>query len=153
VVKILADRMPYPPATSSGRRVPVPAVEGKRGISRAPAASEQTQCLEGGRVDMKSIHHIRRLVGVLTGLAAALAAAVAGAPAAFAATGTLAPPDPVLHEPVAPPVLSHTHAAVTGGMAVWQIALIAVGAAVLGAVVAVLVERALAARRHRPATT
>jgi hypothetical protein len=37
-------------------------------------------------------------------------------------------------------------------MAGWQIALIAVGAAILGAVVAVLVERALATRRHRPAT-
>jgi hypothetical protein len=101
---------------------------------------------------MKGIHHIRRLVGVLTGFAAALGAAVTGAPAAFAATGTHIPPGPVQHEPVAPPVLSHTHAAVTGGMAVWQIALIAAGAAVLGAVVAVLVERALAARRHRPAT-
>ena len=101
---------------------------------------------------MKGIHYIRRLVGVLTGFAAALAAAVAGAPAAFAATGTRIPPGPVQHEPVAPPALSHTHAAVTGGMAVWQIALIAAGAAVLGAVVAVLVERALTARRHRPAT-
>jgi membrane protein YqaA with SNARE-associated domain len=37
-------------------------------------------------------------------------------------------------------------------MAGWQIALIAVGAAILGAVVAVLLDRALAARRHRPAT-
>ena len=100
---------------------------------------------------MKVIHHIRRLVGVLTGLAAALAAAIAGAPVAFAATGTHVPPNPVSHEPVAPPVVIHTHAAVTGGMAGWQIALIAVGAAVLGAVVAVLANRALAARRHRPA--
>jgi hypothetical protein len=101
---------------------------------------------------MKSIHHIRRLVGVLTGLAAALAAAVAGTSAAFAATGTYPPPGPVSHEPVAPPVLTQTHAAVTGGMAGWQIALIAVGAAVFGAIVAVLVNRALAGRRHRPAT-
>jgi hypothetical protein len=100
---------------------------------------------------MNSIHHIRRLVGVLTGLAAALAVAVAGAPAAFAATGTYPPPDPVSrYEPT--PVLGHTHAAVTGGMAGWQIALIAVGAAILAAVVAVLLDRALAARRHRPAT-
>ena len=101
---------------------------------------------------MKGIHHIRRLVGVLTGLAAALAAAVVGAPAAFAATGTYPPPEPpVSHGPAAPPVLTHTHAAVTGGMAGWQIVLIAVGAAILGAAVAVLVNRALAARRHRPA--
>jgi hypothetical protein len=101
---------------------------------------------------MKGIHHIRHLVGVLTGLAAALAAAVAGTSAAFAATGTYPPPGPVSGEPVAPPVLTHTHAAVTGGMTGWQIALIALGAAVLGAVVAVLVDRTLAARRHRPAT-
>jgi hypothetical protein len=101
---------------------------------------------------MKVIHHIRRLVGVLTGLAAALAAAVVGAPAAFAATGTYPPPEPpVSHGPAAPPVLTHTHAAVTGGTAGWQIVLIAVGAAILGAAVAVLVNRALAARRHRPA--
>jgi branched-subunit amino acid ABC-type transport system permease component len=101
---------------------------------------------------MNGIHHIRRLVGVLTGLAGALAAAVAGTSAAFAATGTYPPPGPVSHGPAAPPVLTQTHAAVTGGMAGWQIALIAVGAAILGAVVAVLVERALATRRHRPAT-
>jgi len=100
---------------------------------------------------MKGIHYIRRLVGVLTGLAAALAAIIAGTPAAFAATGVYPPPGPVPREPVAPPVLNHAHAAVTGGTAGWQIALIAVGAAVLGAVVAVLVERALAARRRRPA--
>jgi hypothetical protein len=41
---------------------------------------------------------------------------------------------------------------VTGGMAGWQIALIAVGAALLGAVVAVLLDRARAARRHQAAT-
>jgi hypothetical protein len=100
---------------------------------------------------MKGIHHIRRLVGVLTGLAAALAAAIAGTPAAFAATGVRLPPGPGAGAPAAPPVMTHTHPAVTGGMAGWQIALIAVGAAVLGAVVAVLVDRARAARRHRPA--
>ncbi|HKA50680.1 MAG TPA: hypothetical protein VKK19_13910 [Candidatus Dormibacteraeota bacterium] len=108
---------------------------------------------KGGRVNMKAIHYIRRLVGVLTGLAAALGAAVLGAPAAFAATGTFPPPGPGSPSgPVAPPAVTHTHAAVTGGMAGWQIALIAVGAAVLGAIVAVLLDRARAARRHRPAT-
>jgi hypothetical protein len=34
----------------------------------------------------------------------------------------------------------------------WQITLIAVGAAIAGAVAGVLVDRAQAARRHRPAT-
>lgn len=101
---------------------------------------------------MKVIHHIRRLAGILAGLAAALAAALAGAPAAFAATGAFPPPDPVSPSgPTAPAVLDHAHAAVAGGMAGWQIALIAVGAAILGAIVAVLLDRARAARRHRPA--
>jgi Tautomerase enzyme len=90
--------------------------------------------------------HIRRLVGVLTGLAAALAAAVAGAPAAFAQQ--YPPPGQLSkYEPVA-----HQFNGVTGGVTGWQIALIAVGAAILGAVVAVLVDRARAARRHRLAT-
>ena len=42
---------------------------------------------------------------------------------------------------------AHIHAA-TGGMAGWQIVLIALGAAILAAIVAVLVERARAARRQ-----
>lgn len=102
---------------------------------------------------MSRIHHIRRLVRVLTGLVAALVA-VAGAPAAFAATRTYPPPGPVSrYEPVAPPVpVAYSHAAVTGGTAGWQIALIAVGAAIAGAIVAVLLERARVARRHQPAT-
>jgi len=101
---------------------------------------------------MNPIRTIGRLACTLTGLAAALAAAVVGAPAAFATTGTYPPPEPpVSHGPAAPPVLTHTHAAVTGGTAGWQIVLIAVGAAILGAAVAVLVNHALAARRHRPA--
>jgi hypothetical protein len=96
---------------------------------------------------MNRIHHIRRLVGVLIGLAAAMVAAVAGAPAAFAR------PYPPPYEPVAPvvPVPAHTHVIVTGGMVGWQIALIAVGTAILGAVLAVLLDRARAARRHLPA--
>jgi ABC-type Fe3+ transport system permease subunit len=90
--------------------------------------------------------HIRRLVGVLTGLAAALAAAIAGAPAAFAQR--VPPPGQLSkYEPVA-----HHYNGAAGGMSGWQIALIAVGAAIVGAVVAVLLERARGARRHRPAT-
>jgi hypothetical protein len=99
---------------------------------------------------MNRIHHTRRLVGVLIGLAAALVAAVAGAPAAFARP--YPPPGPLSrYEPVAPVVPAHTHAAVTGGMLGWQVALIAVGTAILGAIVALLLDRARAARRHLPA--
>jgi hypothetical protein len=103
---------------------------------------------------MNRIHHIGRLVRILTGLAIALVAAVAAAPAALA---TLPPlPGPVSrYGPVAPPgsnkhppLPTHVHTLVVGGMPGWQIALIAVGAAVLAAAVAVLLDRARAARRH-----
>jgi hypothetical protein len=95
--------------------------------------------------------HIRRLIGVLTGLAATLAAAVAGAPSAFAQQ--YPPPGPWARPRHPIPFPPHTHAAIAAGaMAGWQIALIAVGAAILGAAVAVLLARARAARRHRPAT-
>jgi hypothetical protein len=43
--------------------------------------------------------------------------------------------------------------AVSGGMAGWQIALIAVGAALVGAAAAVLLDRARAARRSASATS
>ena len=97
---------------------------------------------------MNPIHTIRRLATTLTGLAAALAAAVAGAPAAFAQPSP--PPGPPA-EVVRFGPAAHTFNGVTGDMTGWQIALIAVGAAILGAIVAVLLERARAARSHRPA--
>ena len=114
---------------------------------------------------------IRRLVGVVTGLAAALAAAVMGAPAAFAQQwphplpGLMVPQAPAgvtrqwrdLYPPSSQNFarfehVSHHVNGVTGGMTGWQIALIAVGAAIAGALLALLVERARATRRHRPAT-
>ena len=102
---------------------------------------------------MNPIRTIRRLACTLIGLTAALAAVVAGAPAAFAQPS---PPPGVLsrYEPVLVPhtVPAYTHAALTGGLAGWQIILIAVGAAILAAIVAVLLYRARAARSHRPAT-
>ena len=97
---------------------------------------------------MNHIRHIRRLVRILTGLAV-LGAAFAVAPAALASV-----PPPGLHprnEPVAPSP-QQTHAAAAVGMAGWQIALIAVGAAILAATVAVVLDRAWA-RRHELAAT
>ena len=81
--------------------------------------------------------------------AAALAVAVMGAPAAFAATTRPYPPPGVVSrfEPVA-----HTFNGVTGGTTGWQIALIVVGAAIVGALVGVLLGRAWAARGRLPAT-
>ena len=46
-----------------------------------------------------------------------------------------------------PPV----HTVIAGGMPGWQIALIAIAAAVVAAAVAVLLDRARAARRHQAA--
>lgn len=103
---------------------------------------------------MTHMQHVRRLVGILTGLAAALVAAVAIAPSAFAMVdpppgGPLSRFEP---QPVAnlkhPQVPVHTHTAVAIGMPGWQIALIAVGAAIVAAALAVLLDRALATRRH-----
>ena len=48
--------------------------------------------------------------------------------------------------------MAHAFNGVTSGITGWQIALIAVGAALVGAVVGVLLDRARAARGHRPAT-
>jgi hypothetical protein len=48
--------------------------------------------------------------------------------------------------------VAHAFNGVTSDIAGWQIALIAVGAAMVGAVVGVLLDRARAARGHLPAT-
>jgi hypothetical protein len=99
---------------------------------------------------MNPTRTIRRLACMLTGLAAALAAAVAVAPAAFAATRPYPPGPPA--EVVRFGPVAHAFNGVTGDMTGWQITLIAVGAAIVGAVVSVLLDRARAARGHRPAT-
>jgi hypothetical protein len=90
---------------------------------------------------------IRRLARILAALASALLAATAAAPAAFALP---VPPvgggDGTVQQPPVQTV-------VAGGMPGWQIALIAVAAAVVAAAIAVLVDRARAARRHQAATS
>jgi uncharacterized membrane protein YhaH (DUF805 family) len=98
---------------------------------------------------MNRLHTIRRLAMILTGLTGALLAFCAGAaPAAFASVlggdphgrpGLVSPPEPPLPQ---------THALATGGMPGWQIALIVAGAALLGAALAVTVQRLRAARRR-----
>jgi hypothetical protein len=98
---------------------------------------------------MNRIHHIRRIrhfIGVLAGLVGVVLVLSATAPAALA---TLAPPDPA-----GPAVLpAPTHTVVVGGMPGWQITLIAVGAALLAATVAVLLDRARAARHATASAT
>jgi hypothetical protein len=105
---------------------------------------------------------IRRLTAVLGGLAGALLAFAAVAPAAFARPFPPRPPGWDKHPPPPPghwteavmgpnragyPSVSRVHTVVVGGMHGWQIALIAIGAALLAATVAVLLDRARAAHR------
>ena len=105
---------------------------------------------------MNGIRHIRRLVGVLAGLAGVLLG-FGAVPAAFAGTNPIPDPpgyigDPYIGTgPVAPVPATTVHVINTGGMPGWQITLIAIGAALLAATVAVLLDRARAARRN-PAT-
>jgi hypothetical protein len=121
---------------------------------------------------MNRIHHIRRLAAALAGVAGSLLAFAAAAPAALARPGPprswqLAhaslhplPPGWNKHPPL-PPRGYYVHYAahqgaipvpgrtvVAGGMPGWQIALIALGAALLAATAAVLAYRAWTARQR-----
>ena len=90
------------------------------------------------------IPRIRRLAAVLAGLAASLVAF--GAAPAFAVPPPA--PDGSAGAPLPP---AQVHTVVVGGMPGWQIALIAIGAALFAATAAVLLDRARTARR-KPAT-
>ena len=101
---------------------------------------------------MNPLKRIRRLATVLAGLTAALAAF--GAAPAFAMhvpppgeTGVTTSPSGTIVPP------ADVHTVVVGGTPGWQIALIAVGAALVGAAAAVLLDRARAARRSASATS
>jgi hypothetical protein len=88
---------------------------------------------------------VRRLAGVLAGLAATLLAAAAAAPAAFAGP---VPPGEGGGGLVPPPLV---RTVVVGGMPGWQIVLIAVAAGIVAAAVALFLDRVRADRRHQPA--
>jgi hypothetical protein len=107
---------------------------------------------------MNRIRRIRRSVAVLAGLACAWLGLAAIAPAAFAGilppygtgdgsvsagSGTVPPPAAV----------TVTRTVIVGGTPGWQIALIAIGAAVFAAASAVLAYRALVGRRHAVTAT
>jgi hypothetical protein len=107
---------------------------------------------------MNPIRNVRRVAGVLAGLACAWLGLAMAAPAAFAVThptpgpaGYITPGAPGFPvPPPGPPPAVQVHTVVVGGMPGWQIALIAIGAALFAAIAAVLADRAWAARR-RPA--
>jgi hypothetical protein len=110
-----------------------------------------------GRTIM-TIHRIHHLISILAAGACALLALAAAAPAAFAGTNPIPDPsgyagDPYIGTaPVAPVPAATVHVS-SGGMAGWQIALIAIGAALLAATAAVILDRARATRRAAAATT
>jgi hypothetical protein len=91
---------------------------------------------------MNRIRHIRRLAGILAGLTGALLASAVAAPAAFASR--VPPPGSYGGTVQAPP---QEHTVVVGGMPGWQIFLIALGAALFAATMAVLADRARNSRR------
>jgi hypothetical protein len=95
---------------------------------------------------MNRIQRIRRSLAVLAGLAGTLLALAAAAPAAFARP--LPPPGGSDGSGAQAPV----HVITEGGMPGWQIALIALGAALFAAIAAVLLDRARRARRRVTAT-
>jgi hypothetical protein len=114
---------------------------------------------------MNRIRNIRRIIAALAGLACAWVGIAIAAPAAFAAAGRVQPPGggPGGTAVLPAPLSAHVHQpapqapglvpvhTVVGGMPGWQIALIAIGAALFAATVAVLLDRARTTRRH-PAT-
>ena len=95
---------------------------------------------------MNPIRQIRRIAGVLAG-ACALLAFAAASPAMAARNPVPAPgagvpePYPGANLPLVP-VPPQIRTVLAGGMPGWQITLIAVGAALLAAVLAVLADRA-----------
>ena len=81
------------------------------------------------------MNRIRRLAAILAGLAGALLAVAAVAPAALGDPFPPRPPGWDKHPPLPPPDAG-IHVVVVGGMPGWQIALIAIGAALLAATAA-----------------
>jgi hypothetical protein len=95
---------------------------------------------------------LRRLIGVLAAVTCGLLASAAIVPAAFAMVVPVGGGGGETNG-VAPVPATTVRVVTAGGMAGWQITLIALGAALLAAAAAVLLDRALAARRAAPATT
>jgi hypothetical protein len=92
--------------------------------------------------------HIRRIAILLAGLTATVLAS------ASIASAMLVPPGGALGHAAKHGYITEvpTHTVVVGGMPGWQITLIAAGAAITAAVLAVLLDRMLTARRRMTAS-
>jgi hypothetical protein len=95
------------------------------------------------------MNHIRRIAILLAGLTATVLAS-----ASIASAMLVPPPGGTLGHPVKQGHITEvpTHTVVVGGMPGWQITLIAAGAAIAAAVLAVLLDRTLTARRRMTAS-
>jgi hypothetical protein len=103
---------------------------------------------------MNRIHHIRRHIAILAGLAFAWLGLAAAAPAAFAQSAMIpVPTGGGGDDAPVPAIQTVTRVVVVGGMPGWQIALIAAGAALFAAAAALLGYRLLATRRQAGAAT
>jgi hypothetical protein len=112
--------------------------------SPAPAATASgPQHQRTHRLPEVIMNRIRQLASILAALTVSLLAP--GAAPAFAQN--LPPTDNGDRPSIGPPHLT-THLIATGGMPGWQITLIAAGAALAAAALAVAADRAWAARRH-----
>jgi hypothetical protein len=107
------------------------------------------QRLHPGKAIRKAGARPRRLAMALAAVISGLLASVAVVPAAFAN------PIPIGDDgtPTTPVAPATVQVITTGGMAGWQIILIALGSALVAAVAAVLLDRKLASRRGATATT
>jgi hypothetical protein len=95
---------------------------------------------------MNTTRRIQYLIGILATSVCALLASAAASPA-MAETVRLPQYGPSVPSPSVP---AQTHTVIIGGMPGWQIALIAVAAALVAATVAVLLDRARLARHAVP---
>ena len=94
---------------------------------------------------------LRRLAAALVAVTCGLLAVVAVGPAAFARP--VPPPGGSFTTSVASAASATVRVVSTGGMAGWQIALIAIGAAWVAAAAAIFLDRALAGRHGATATS
>jgi hypothetical protein len=100
---------------------------------------------------MSTIKSLSRLGAVLVSLAiiaVSLASSASASTSMFPEPGSEGGTGPVTPAPVTPAPVTEVHTVVVGGMPGWQIALIAVVAALFTAIAAVLVERSRTARRR-----
>jgi hypothetical protein len=99
---------------------------------------------------MNTTHRMHHMIGILAAAACALLAFAAASPALAQTTRVphYGPPASVVPAQLPAPV----HTVIVGGTPGWQIALIALAAALLAATTAVVLDRVRAARRSASAT-